>query len=141
MATITLKVSGADQTFDFPWFQDQYLGNLLGNPRPSSLQDIEKSEYWANLMHDYCHSKGAGPLYDAWANANNKNGPERDALKNAQVWSDRKQQNMEVREAFRKDLGFVKMVYRHKLKQTDLGQEIEATFDPNQEQAEEEQED
>jgi hypothetical protein len=139
MATITVRVKGVDQNFDFPWFNED-LTRLPGNPRPSTLQDIENSEYWANLMHDYCHAKGAGPRYDAWANASNKNGPQRDALKSTQVWCDRKNANMEVREAFRKDLGFVKMVYRHRVDQG-LPEEIEATFDPSQEQAEEEQED
>jgi hypothetical protein len=130
MASITLKVKGNDETVNFPWF-NQSLDNLLGNPRPSTLQDIEKNEYWANLFHDYCHDKGAGPQFDAWANAANKDGPEREALKKMRVQSATKG-IMEIREAFRADLGFVKAVVREKQKQDQgLGEELNNTFDLN----------
>jgi hypothetical protein len=133
MATITLKVQGVDHAFDFPWFNED-LGSLLGNPRPSTLQDIEKSEYWGNLFRDYCYTKGAGPRHAAWVNAENKNGPQRDALKQVQVQTETKG-TLEIREAFRADLGFVKTVYREKQKQDEgLGKEINSTFDLTEEE-------
>jgi hypothetical protein len=137
MTTITVKLDGVDQPLDFPWFQDQYLGNLLRNPRPSTLQDIEKDEYWANIMHDYCHAKGAGAEYDAWANAADKNGPEREALKNKQVYCDRKEQDMGVREAFRKDVGLVKSAAKlSRDQQGGLSPEMQRTFFMNSEDEE-----
>jgi hypothetical protein len=128
MATITLKVKGNDETVDFPWFTES-TDNLLGNPRPSTLQDIMKNEYWANLFNNYCHVKGAGPQYDAWVNAGSLDGPEREALKSVQVQSETKGM-LEVREAFRADLGFVKAIVREKQKQEQgLGEELNNTFD------------
>jgi hypothetical protein len=138
MASISLKVAGSDQTFDFPWFNED-LGRLLGNPRPSTLQDIEKNEYWANLFHDYCYAKGAGPRHAAWVNASDKerkDGPQREALKETQVQTDTVPvQTLGVREAFRVDLGLVKAVYREKEKQDKgLGEEINDTFGLNTEE-------
>lgn len=127
MASITLKVSGNDSTIDFPWFTES-LDNLLGNPRPSTLQDIEKDQYWANLFNNYCHAKGAGAEYDAWANAGFGNGPERDALKNVSVLSETKG-SKDVREAFRADLGWIKAILKEKQKQEQgLGEELNDTF-------------
>jgi hypothetical protein len=128
MAIINLKINGADQAIDIPWFTES-TDNLLGNPRPSTLQDIEKDQYWLNLFNAYCHAKGAGPQFDAWAAAGYGNGAERDALKAAQAPTETKG-TKDIREAFRADLGFVKAAVREsKRQQEGLGEELHNTFD------------
>ena len=128
MASITLKVNGNDQTVDFPWFTES-LDNLLGNPRPSTLQEILKDQYWLNLFNSYCHANGAGPQYDAWANDGFGDGDEREALKAMQVQTQTKGVK-DIREAFRADLGHVKAVLQEsKRQQEGLGEEIHNTFD------------
>lgn len=128
MATFTLKINGADQSIDVPWFTES-PGNLLGNPRPSTLQEIQKDQYWLNLFNSYCHVKGAGAQYDAWANAGFADGPERDALKGMQVQTETKGIK-DIREGFRADLGYVKAVVREQTRQQEgLGEELHNTFD------------
>jgi hypothetical protein len=127
MATINLKVSGNDASVDFPWFNEN-MDNLLGNPRPSTLQDIQKDQYWANLLAAYCHANGAGAEYDAWSSAGFGNGAERDALKNVQVVTETKG-TKDIREAFRADVGWMKALLKEKQKQDEgLGSELNDTF-------------
>lgn len=128
MASIELKVNGSPATVDFPWFNES-LDYLLGNPRPSTLQEIQKDPYWSNLFRDYCNDKGAGTEYQAWQNAGFGNGAEREALKNIQVATQTKG-TKDIREAFRADLGWIKALLKEKQRQDEgLGEEINNTFD------------
>lgn len=74
-----------DYTCD--WIDDQELGQLLGNARPKTLQDIENDPYWGTIFRKWVTwldgngYSGVKAIYDRWE-ADPK-GDARDELKTA----------------------------------------------------------
>src|SRR5262249_28413330 len=91
-------------SYTFDWIDDAEVGNLLGNPRPKTLQDIENSPFWGQIFERWVNSRGDGELmakYAAWRG--DPPGPARSALK---------EHGGDLRQQFDDDLGGVKAAIR-----------------------------
>ena len=91
-------------SYTFYWIDDAEVGQLLGNPRPKTLQDIENNPFWGQIFERWVNNQGDADLvatYTAWRG--DPQGPARSALK---------EYGGDLRQRFYDDLGGVKAAIR-----------------------------
>ena len=116
MVTVNWKEGNDDKNVDIPWIERGEIENLLGNARPDTLAKILNDNYWLTIFDRWSLAKNdaISVAYQAWKDAPNKDGAERDTLKAANGES--RFPNMSytntTRELFYEDLKYVKAVRR-----------------------------
>jgi hypothetical protein len=90
--------------YTFDWIDDAEVPNMLGNPRPKTLQDIENSPYWSQIFERWVNCKGDAALMAKYTAC--RGDPK------GQARSDLKDHGGDVRQRFYDDLGGVKAAIR-----------------------------
>lgn len=108
---------GSHDGFYCAFLDDDQKDNLLGNPRPKTLQDIENSTYWTAVFRQWVGTQSGGVQEAYNAYLADPRGDGRETLKKAGDRGD-------LRSDFYESVGMVKAQMRAWERETGTGAEI-----------------